>query len=125
MTGLLTAEDISVCAHVFGNIFISDGRLFIADSQRVKSFIQSHIAHDRCNYLLFAEYSAVAHIFAANIEDMIAGDNIALFVDGQTAIGVAIEGKADVELVVENKPLHLLDMRRAAVYVNIYTVGVI
>ncbi len=125
MAGLLAAEDIAVCAHIFCNVFIADGRFFIAYSQCVKSLIQAHVAHDRCDDLLFAEYAAVAHIFAADVENMIAGYDIALFVDSQAAIGIAVKGKADIELIFQNELLHLLDMGRAAVYVYVNTVGII
>ena len=56
---------------------------------------------------------------------MIAGYNVALFVHRKAAVGVTVERKADIELIIEHELLHLLNMRRAAVDVNINTVGII
>ena len=56
---------------------------------------------------------------------MIAGYNVALFVHRKAAVGVTVERKADVELIVKHELLHLLNMRRAAVDININTVGII
>ena len=111
MSRLLATEDISVCTHILRNVFIADRGLLIADAQLVKSLIQAHVAHNGRYDLLLAEYSAVAHIFAADIKNMIAGYNVALFVHRKAAVGVTVEREADVELIIEHEFLHLLNMR--------------
>ena len=125
MSRLLAAEDISVCTHILRNVFIADCGLLIADAKLVKSLIQAHIAHNGRDDLLLAEYSAVAHIFAADIKNMVAGYDVTLFVHRKTAVGVTVKREADIELIIEHEFLHLLNVRRAAVDVNIDTVGII
>ena len=56
---------------------------------------------------------------------MVAGYDVALFVHRKAAVGVTVKREADIELIIEHEFLHLLNMRRAAVDVNIDTVGII
>ena len=56
---------------------------------------------------------------------MVAGDDITLIIDGKAAVGVAVEGKAHVKAVFHYEFLHLFDMGRAAVDIDIYAVGVV
>ena len=111
MARLLAAEDISVCTHILRNVFIADRGFFISDTECVKCFVKPHVAHNGRDDLLLAEYSAVAHIFAADIKNMVAGYDVALFVHRKASVGVTVKREADIELIIEHEFLHLLNMR--------------
>ena len=56
---------------------------------------------------------------------MVAVYFVALLVDGKAAVSVAVKGKADVKPVVDNELLEVVYMRRAAVDVDVQTVGLV
>ena len=56
---------------------------------------------------------------------MVAGDLVALFVNRQAAVRVAVEGKADIQLVVHYELLQMLDVGAAAVRVDVVSVRMV
>ena len=56
---------------------------------------------------------------------MVAGDDITLIVDGKAAVGVAVKGEAHIEAVFHYEFLHLFDMGRTAVDIDIHAVGIV
>ena len=102
---------MTVCTHVLGNIFVADLGLFVADAELVKRLVEAHVRHDGRDYLLIAQDAAIVHILAADIQNVIACYDVALFVDGKAAVGIAVKGKTNIKSVFEDKLLHLLDMR--------------
>ena len=56
---------------------------------------------------------------------MVAVDNVALLVHGEAAVRIPVEGKADVEPVLQNEVTQALDMGGAAVNVDIESVGMV
>ena len=65
------------------------------------------------------------HILAADIQYMVPGNYIALIVNGKAAVGVAVKGEANIKAVVEDEFLHLLNVCRAAVDVDIQAVRIV
>ena len=125
MAGLLAADEVPVLAHVLCDVLVADSGLFIADAERIERLVKPHVGHNGRHDLGAAEYSALLHVLCAYIEDVIPVDDIALLVNRKAAIRVAVKGKTDVKAVVENVFLQMLDMRGAAVNVDVQPVGVI
>ena len=109
--GLFAADQVSVGAHILRDVFIADGRLFIADARLIERLIQAEVGHNRRNDLGIAEAALGLHIARADIEDLVAVDDRAVFVHGQAAVSVAIEGKAHVQPVETDVLLQVFDMR--------------
>ena len=53
---------------------------------------------------------------------MVAGDNFALLIHAQAAVGVTIEGKANVQALLHHELLQTLNMRRAGIGVDVRAV---
>ena len=118
MTGFLTADAVAGLDHVFINIFVADIGLVVLDTYLVKRLEEAEVAHDRRNDLVVQELSSFLHVNAVHIDDVVAGDHVALFVNGKTAVSVAVIGKADVETVVNNELLQMLNVSGAAIGVE-------
>ena len=125
MSRLLAADAVSVGHHVLVDILVADFGLLIADADLVKSLIQAEIGHNRRDDRVVEELSSLLHVTAVDIQNVVAGDDIALLIDTQTPVGVAVVSKSDVQVVVHDKLLQMLDVRGAAVRVDIESVGVV
>ena len=102
---------MSVGAHVLRDVFVAHGRLFIADARLIERLVQAEVGHDRRNDLGIAEAALGLHVARADIEDLVAVDDRAVFVHGQAAVSVAIEGKAHIQPVETDVLLQVFDMR--------------
>ena len=56
---------------------------------------------------------------------MVAGDDVALFIHAEAAVGVAVVGKADVEVVLDDELLQTLNVGGAGVQVDVQAVGLV
>ena len=56
---------------------------------------------------------------------MVAGDDVALLVHTEAAVGVAVIGKADVEVVLDHELLQALNVGGAGVQVDVQAVGLV
>ena len=54
---------------------------------------------------------------------MVAGDNIALLIHTQAAVGVTIKGKTNVQTLLHDKLLQPLNVGRSSVQVDVQTIG--
>jgi len=121
--GLFAADQVSVGAHILCDVFITNVRLFIADAGLVERLVQAEVGHDRRDHFGIAEAALSLHIACADIQDLVAVDDRAVFIHGQAAVGVAVKGKAHVQPVEADILLQVLDVRRAAVPVDVRAVG--
>ena len=65
------------------------------------------------------------HVAAVNVQDVVAGDDIALLVHTQAAVSIAIKGKANVQTVLYHELLQALDMGRTSIIVDVQTVRLV
>ena len=56
---------------------------------------------------------------------MVAGDNIALLLHAQAAVGIAIVCKTDIQALLHNKLLEALDMSGASIIVDVQTIRMV
>lgn len=89
------------------------------------ALVQAEVGHDRRDDLGIAEAALRLHITRADVEDLVTVDDRAVFIYGQAAVGVAVEGKAHIQPVETDVLLQVLDVRRAAVTVDVRAVGVL
>ena len=65
------------------------------------------------------------HVAAVDVQNVVAGDDIAFLVHAQAAVSIAVEGKADIQTVLHHKLLQTLNMGRASIVVDIQAVGLV
>ncbi len=56
---------------------------------------------------------------------MITGDHIALLVHAQAAVGIAVVGKAHIQVILDNELLQMLDMGASAVCIDVVAIGLV
>ena len=64
--------------------------------------------------VLHQQLAALLHVAAVNVQDVVAGDDVALLIHAEAAVGVAVVGKADVEVVLDDELLQTLNVGGAA-----------
>ncbi len=105
VTGLLAAEGGADLEHLFEDVFVADTGAQHFDAAGVQSFFQAHVAHGGGDDGVVGEDAAGFHIAGGDEEDGVSVDDVAEGVAEEGAVGVAIEGDADVE--VAGAALHL------------------
>ena len=114
---------MSVRDHVLVNVLVSDLRLLVLDPDRVQSLIQAEVRHDRGDDLVIREEAFLLHVQAADVDDVVAGHDVPLLIHAQAAVRVSVVREADVQPVLHDELLQVLDVRRAAVGIDIIAVG--
>ena len=125
MAGLLTAEGVAVLGHVLVDEAVADLRLLIADTGGVERLIKAEVRHDGRHDLVADELTVLGHVLPAEIHDLVAVHEISLMVDGEAAVRVTIEGEANIAALIHHIFLQTLDMRGAAVIVNVKAVRLV
>ena len=122
MAGLLSADAIAVLRHVFIDKAVADSRLFVADFRLVKRLVQTEIAHDGRYNLVAGEPALFLELAAKDVDDFVAVHDLAVFIDRQAAIRVAVVGKADIQMVFHNEAAQTVDVGRAGSAVDVHAV---
>ena len=125
MPRLLAAQGAAVFAHILVYVLVAHSGFGIADPQPVKGPVQSEVGHDRGHHRVVGQLAQLLHMAAADIQDMVAGDDLALFVHRQAPIRVAVVGKAHVQAFLHHEALQGLDMSGAHAVVDIEAVWLI
>ena len=125
MTALLAAQTAIVLGHIFVDILIANGGLGIANAAGVKSLVKTKVTHNSGHHGVAFQLPLGLHILAQHIENMVAGDNIAVFIHTEAAVGVAIVGKANIQAVIHNELLQHLNVGGTGVVVDVDAVGLI
>ena len=122
VAGLLAAEQVVVRLHALIDEAVAHGGLFIGDARGVEGLVKAEIAHHGGDDRVARKLAAVAQIFGADIHDAVAVDDLALFVHGEAAVRVAVEGEAGVQPVFHHILLQPLNVRGAAAGVDVHAV---
>ena len=122
MSALLAAEAVAGLDHVLIDVLVADLGLLVLDAHLVEGLVEAEVRHDGGDDLVVEELAALLHVQAVDVQRVVAGDDIALLVHTEAAVGVAVVGKADVQALVHHELLQMLDMRRAAVGVDVVAV---
>ena len=125
VAALLAADAAAVFGHVLINILVTDGSLGVANTLLVERLVQTEVGHDGGDDGVHQQLAALLHVAAVNVQDVVAGDDVALFIHAEAAVGVAVVGKADVEVVLYNELLQTLNVGGAGVQVDVQAVGLV
>ena len=96
----------------------------MADAGGIQCPVQPHVGHDRCHDRVLRQRSALPHGAGKDVQDPVAVHLFAVLVHRDTAVCVAVKGKAHVQMLRQNQPPQSFDMRRAGVQVDVQSVRV-
>ena len=123
MPTLLTADTAAVLSHILVNILVAHSGLSVTNALLVKSLIQAKVGHDRGNNSIGQQLATLLHVAAVDVQNMVASDDIALFIHTQATISIAVIGKTDVQPLLYHELLQALDVGGTCIVVDIRTVG--
>ena len=119
MSALLAANTAAVLGHIFVHVLVANGGLCISYAQLVKCLVQTEVGHYSSNDSIVEQLATLFHVCAVYVKNVVARDNIALFINTQAAVSVAVVGKAHVKTVFHHISAQPLNMCGACVHVDI------
>ena len=122
MAGLLAAEAVAAPLHLLVDILVADLGLLVGNTLALKRFVKSEIRHNRRHDAVVCEFAALLHVLAADVENAVAVHELAVLIDREAAVRIAVKGKADVAVLPLDGLDQILDVRRAAAEVNVRAV---
>ena len=125
MAALFTTDTTAILCHILIDVLISNGSLCIADALLIECLVQTKVGHNCCNNGVGQQFTALLHIASVNIQNMVACNNITLFVHTQAAVCITIIGKTNIQTFLHNELLQALNMSRTSVVVNVQSIRLI
>ena len=122
MTTLLATDTAGVFRHVLVDVLVAHSGLGVADALLIKSLIQAKVGHDRGNDGVGQKFATLLHVAAVDVQDVVASDDISLFIHTQATISIAVIGKTNIRTLLHYKLLQTLNVGRAGIVVDIQTV---
>ena len=105
----LFAAEIEISRdHFFDDVTVADFRANDFAAMRGERFIETEIAHDRGDERVLLQPAGAQKIDRGDGENLVAIDNLAVFVAKQNAIGVAIVSDADMRAALFDDALNFL-----------------
>ena len=120
---LLAADTAAGGTHVLPHVAVAHLRLGVLDAGLVERLVETQVAHDGRGDLVGHQVALVLHVARADVHNLVAVNQVAVLVDGQAAVGVAIVGKTTVQALGAHELLQGLDMRGTHAGVDIGAVG--
>ena len=115
VAGLLAAEDVATGAHRLEHVAVADGGLDVGDRRARASRCETRVGHHRGDDGVVAQRAATAHGEREHGQDLVAVDELAVGVDRQAPVGVAVVGDARRRRrTLDDRLLQRLEVRRAA-----------
>ena len=125
MSGLFSTNTVVILKHIFGNIFITNCRLFIVDAFCLKCLVKSHIWHNSCNYGISIQFSLRFQEFTADIQNLVSIDDISLMVYCNATVGISIICKTNIQSVIHHIFLKYFNMRGSTCSVDVCSIRII
>ena len=123
MAALLPADAGATLLHILVDVLVAHLSLGVVDAQLIQGLVQAEVGHDGGHHRVGHQLAPLLHVAAVDVEDVVAGDDIALFVHAQAAVGVAVVGEAHVQALLHHQFLQTLNVGGAGVEVDIQAVG--
>ena len=125
VAALLTTDAAAVLGHVLVNILVAHSGLGVADALFVKGLVQTEVGHHGRDDGIVHQLAMFLQVAAIDVQNVVAGDDIALLVHAQAAVGVAVVGKADVEMILDHELLQALDVGGTGIVVDVQAVRLV
>ena len=105
VAGLLTTEGVAGDLHRLEHVAVADLGLAHPDAGPLHGLHEAEVAHHGGHDRVLDEPALVAQREGEHGEQLVAVDDGALVVDREAAVGVAVEGEADVGAVLQHRGL--------------------
>ena len=125
MAGLLAADRIIMLEHFLQHIAVANSSLNSMAAMSLHSLMQTNVAHNRGNEHIVMQLAALHKLQSANQHNLVAVHSLAVFVNNQAAVSVAVVSNANMSANLDNLLLQSLQMRRAAAVVDVQTVRLV
>ena len=125
VAALLAADAAAVLRHVLVDVLVADGGFGVVNALLVEGLVQAEVRHDGGDDGVRDELTALLHVAAVDVQDVVAGDDVALLIDTEAAVGIAVVGKADVKVIFDDELLQTLDVGGTGVVVDVQAVGLV
>ena len=125
MTGLFAADAVTMLQHVFIYILVANGSFGVRNADLIQCLVETEIGHDRGHHGVVHQFIPFFHIATVDVDDLVAVDQRTCLIHGQTAVGIAIKGKAHVHAVFCHIFLKPLDVGGTGVFVDVEAVGLV
>ena len=122
VAGLLAANAAVILHHIFVDVFVAHFGLGIANAKLVKGLIEAKIGHHGGHHGVGQELAALLHVLGIEVENMVAGNDVPVFIHGHAAVGVAVIGKAHVHAVFLYVLLKSLNVGGACIEVDVQAI---
>ena len=119
VAGLFAADDGAIREHALQNVAVTHGGLNHFEALLLHSDGEAKVAHDGRDDLGVGELAAGGEVRTADSQDVVTVDLIALAVDEQHAVGVAVVGQADIGVGAQHELAQGLKVSGAALNVNV------
>ena len=123
VAGLLAAEGEAGQLHRLEDVAVTHLRLPYADPGGLHRLHEAEVAHHGGHDRVVLQLTGLPHRQREDGQDLVAVDDLAVRVDREAAVGVAVEGEADVGTVLEDCLLQHVEVGRAAAVVDVDPVG--
>ena len=115
VSALLAADIVSIAEHGFDDIAVADLGAEDFSTVGFERFIEPEVAHDGRNQGAAFEAAALKVIDCCDGHDLVAIDQLTVFVAEKDAVGIAVVGDTDMRLALARE---LLDLLGGAATVN-------
>ena len=119
VAGLLAADDGAVREHALQNVAIAHGGLNHLEALLLHGDGEAQVAHDGRDDLGVGELATGGQVGAADGQDVVTVDLVALAVHEQHAVGVAVVGQTDVGMGAQHELAQGLEVSGAALDVDV------
>ena len=110
MTGLFTAERISIFTHSFQNISITYSCNHTAAAHFLQRLVKTNIAHNSAHNSILFQTAFFFQFQSAQQHNLIAVHFLPFFVNSQTAVRITIISNADICAILQNSRFQALYM---------------
>ncbi len=125
MSGLLSAEHISVGNHRLIDILIADRGHTYLNALALHRFEQSHVGHDRGNHRIILQTATFLQILPTYIQDIIPVHFHTVLIHGNTPIRISVKRKSAIQILLPDKSLQIPDMCRSTSHIDVGTIRLI
>ena len=123
VAGCFTADHGTFLLHHLEHVAVADFAGARFDADFFERGEKAEVTHDGGDEQVVFEEAEFLVVLAADGHDVVAGDFLAVFIDGNHAVAIAIEGEADVGFQFAHLGTEVLRVLRAAVVVDVHAVG--
>ena len=123
MARLFASKAGSDFFHSLKHIPVADLCLLNMDSFLFTHEEETQVAHDSRHNGIIRQLAVFFHVIAHNGHNLVAVHHSALLIHCHQSVSVAVKGKADIRFLVDYPCHQLFHMGRAAVGVNVGSVG--